>query len=123
MESLTVSEEIVMKSIWELGDNCTLSQITMQSKEHEKEWALQTVATFLKHLEDKNYVRPYKDGRFLHYEILIKEEKYKQYVFRKFLNFWWNGNIGNFICDIFQENIMSSKEAKIFKKYCRSCVN
>ena len=123
MQSLTVSEEIVMKSVWELGGNCTLSQITMQEEEHEKEWVLQTVATFLKHLEDKHYLRPYKDGRFLHYEILIEEEKYKQHSFRKFLHFWWNGDIRNFICDIFQKDFLSPKEVEIFKKCCRSYIN
>ena len=59
-KELTQSEEIVMKSVWELGENCTLSQIATQAKEHRKIWQLQTVATFLKHIEEKKYIRPYK---------------------------------------------------------------
>ncbi len=118
MKPLTASEEIVMKSIWELGGNCTLSQITRQAKEHEKVWELQTVATFLKHLEAKDYVRPYKAGRFLHYEIIVEEKTYKQYIFRKFLNFWWNGSMENLILDITKNNLLPSKETELFKKTC-----
>jgi len=123
MQSLTANEEIVMKSVWELCGNCTLSQIVMQAKEHGKERVLQTVATFLKHLGEKEYVCPYKDGRFLYYEVLVKEETYKQYNFRKFLNFWWNGKIESFVHDVLQESALSPEEAGIFKECCNSCIN
>lgn len=116
MQLLTASEEVVMKSVWELGGNCTLSQIVTRAKEHGKIWQLQTVATFLKHLEGKGYVRPYKDGRFLHYEIIIGEEKYKQYVFRKFLGFWWGGKMENLVRDMKEEGLVSQEEFQRFRE-------
>ena len=120
MKPLTGSEEIVMKCVWELGGDCTLSQITKQAQEHKKIWELQTVATFLKHLEIKGYVHPYKNGRFLHYEVMIDEKKYKQYVFRKFLNFWWNGRMETLISDMTQGGLLPQNEVEIFKKTCNS---
>lgn len=123
MRTLTTSEEIVMKSVWELGGNCTLSQIATQSKEYGKDWKIQTVTTFLKFLVEKKYLRPYKDKKFLHYEILIKEETYKQFIFKKFLDFWWNGNMGNLIQDVLQGDVLSPEETTIFKKYCNSYIN
>jgi predicted transcriptional regulator len=116
MRSLTESEEIVMKSVWELGGNCTLSQIVKQCAEHDKVWQLQTVATFLKHLEAKGYVRPYKDGRFLHYEVLVHEKDYKKSAFRKFLNFWNKGKVENFACDLYKDEILSDKEIEKIKE-------
>lgn len=122
MKPLTGSEEIVMKSVWELGGSCTLSQITRQAKEHEKIWELQTVATFLKHLGAKGYVRPYKDGRFLHYEIMVDEKTYKHFIFRKFLNFWWNGKIEGLLSDMKRDDLLMPKEIEIFKKTCDSLI-
>lgn len=116
MQPLTDSEEIVMKSVWELGGNCTLSQIVNQSKEHGKIWQLQTVATFLKHLNEKGYVRPYKDGRFLHYEILVQEKRYKRESFQMFLNFWYHGKIENFIDDLLHGELLTDKEIEEMKK-------
>ena len=116
MRSLTESEEIVMKSVWELGGNCTLSQIVKQSAEHGKIWQLQTVATFLKHLEEKQYVRPYKDGRFLHYEVLVPEKDYKKGAFRRFLDFWNKGKVESFACDLFKEELLTDEEIEEVRK-------
>lgn len=120
MQQLTESEEIVMKSVWELGGNCTLSQIVTQCMKHEKIWRLQTVATFLKHLESKNYVRPYKDGRFLHYEILVQEKKYKKISFQKFLNFWYHGKIEYFLQDLLHGELLTEEEIEQIKKIFHS---
>ncbi len=115
MKALTESEEIVMKSVWDLGGNCTLSQIVKQAEEHGKIWQLQTVATFLKHLERKGYVKPYKDGRFLHYEVLVDEQKYKNRQIRNFINFWNKGSVENFACDLFKEECLSEQEVRVIK--------
>ena len=123
MQSLTESEEIVMKSIWELGGNCTLSQIVNQSMEHGKIWKLQTVATFLKHLETKDYVRPYKSGRFLHYEILIQEKDYKREAFQMFLNFWYHGKIEYFLHDLLHGELLTEKEIEEIKEIWHSFQN
>lgn len=116
MVALTDSEEIVMKSVWELGGNCTLSQIVKQAEEHDKVWQLQTVATFLKHLEEKGYVRPYKDGRFFHYEVLVEEKAYKNKQIRQFINFWNKGSVESFACDLFQNDCLSEQEMGIIRE-------
>ena len=119
MESLTECEEIVMKSVWELGGNCTLSQIVNQAKEHEKIWQLQTVATFLKHLEHKGYVRPCKESRFIHYEVLVKEEEYKKNAIRNFIQFWEHGKMEDFVFDLFHGELLSDNEVKKVKRILR----
>ena len=121
MRELTASEEIVMKSVWELEGNCTLASIVNQAKAHNKIWQLQTVATFLKHLEEKRYVRPYKDGRFLHYEVLVDEKVYRKYAFRKYIDFWYQGKIEKFTSDLLKE-LLSPEEAERFKECCLAMI-
>lgn len=112
MTALTESEEIVMKSVWELGGSCTLSQIMSQAKTHGKAWKLQTVATFLKNIQKKGFVEPYRDGRFLHYKVLISENEYKREKIRELIDFWNEGNAGDFVRSLFQEKVLSKKERK-----------
>ena len=116
MELLTECEEIVMKSVWELGGDCTLAQVVSQAKEHEKVWRLQTVATFLKHLENKGYVQPYKKGRYLHYTVLVKEEKYRKNAIRNFIQFWDHGKVEDFVSDLLEGDLLSEKEVKKVKQ-------
>ena len=85
---LTDSEEIVMKCIWDIGDDMCLSQIMEYTKKYGKNWKSQTVSTFLSKLVLKNFIEPYRKGRYFHYKVLITEKEYKIEKLRHYLKFW-----------------------------------
>lgn len=107
---LTDSEEIVMKCIWDIGDDMCLSQIMEYTKEYGKDWKSQTVSTFLSKLVLKGFIDPYRKGRYFHYKVLITEKEYKTGKLGRYLTFWNKDDIGSFAEDLCS---ILSKEQKI----------
>ena len=106
---LTESEEIVMKSIWDIGDDMCLSQIMEYTKEYGKDWKSQTVSTFLSKLVLKGFIDPYRKGRYFHYKVLISEKEYKNSKLTRYLAFWNKNDVAAFAEDLYS---VLSKEQK-----------
>jgi len=97
---LTESEEIVMKCIWDIGNDMCLSQIMEYTKEYGKDWKSQTVSTFLSKLVLKGFIDPYRKGRYFHYKVLVSEKEYKNNALTQHLKFWNKNNIDSFAEDL-----------------------
>lgn len=113
---LTDSEEIVMKSIWDIGDDMCLSQIMDYTKEYGKEWKSQTVSTFLSKLVLKGFIDPYRKGRYFHYKVLITEKEYKIYKLKRYLAFWNKDDVLSFaedLCDVLSKEQKQQLEDKM----------
>lgn len=71
--SLSVCEEMIMSILLESDEPLILSEIMARAKNRfNKEWKMQTVATFMKRLEKKGYISIYRVGRYSHYKPEIK---------------------------------------------------
>jgi predicted transcriptional regulator len=97
---LTDSEEIVMKCIWDIGDDMCLSQIMDFTKEYGKDWKSQTVSTFLSKLVLKGFIEPYRKGRYFHYKVLISEKEYKSSKLTRHISFWNKNDIESLANDL-----------------------
>lgn len=115
-ELLTEGELIVMKCVWELGDGCILRDIVTKAEEHGREWRLQTVATFLKHIEGKGYVRPERGGRHIKYYAVVPEDEYRKESVRRLVDFWAGGDVVKFVSNIISDEIFTGDELDRFKK-------
>lgn len=111
---LTDSEEIVMKSIWDIGNDMCLSQIMEYTKGYGKEWKSQTVSTFLSKLVLKGFIDPYRKGRYFHYKVLISEKEYKSNKIARYLSFWNKDDAEAFAEDIYV--VLSDDQKKMFEK-------
>jgi predicted transcriptional regulator len=75
MEKLTVQEEEVMIYIWEL-DNCFVKDIVAKYPKPAPPYT--TVASIVKNLERKEYIRAQRIGNTYQYAPVIKESEYKR---------------------------------------------
>lgn len=75
MERLTTQEEEVMLWIWQLGP-CFVKDIL--SKYVEPKPPYTTLASIVKNLERKKYVKPKRFGNTYQYTPLIQESEYKR---------------------------------------------
>ena len=75
MEKLTIQEEEVMLYIWEL-DSCFVKDIVAKYPQPAPPYT--TVASIVKNLERKQYVRPTRVGNTYRYTPLIRESEYKR---------------------------------------------
>lgn len=75
MEKLTIQEEEVMIYIWEL-QTCFVKDILARFPEPQPPYT--TIASVVKNLERKKYVKPRRCGNTYQYTPLIKEQDYKR---------------------------------------------
>jgi len=111
---LTDSEEIVMKCIWDIGNDMCLSQIMEYTKEYGKDWKSQTVSTFLSKLVLKGFIDPYRKGRYFHYKVLVSEKDYKNTALNEYLKFWNKGDMESFAKDL--DSVLSKEQVATLAK-------
>lgn len=87
---LTRGEEQIMQILWHLGEG-NVSEII--AKIEEPKPAYTTVATFMKILEEKDFVDRKPSGRSFTYFPLIDKQTYAQRVLSNTLNNYFQGSI------------------------------
>ena len=85
MEKLTNLEEMIMKCIWDYGEEIPFLQIGKELKErYGKEYKRTSIRTYLFRLEDKEYLKVDKRGRNAYVIRLFRKkniEKKKQKIY------------------------------------------
>lgn len=103
MEKLTKQEENVMLYIWKL-ENCCIKDILAEMSEPKPPYT--TVASVVKNLERKQYVKPSHVGNAYYYKPLIPESEYK----RTFMS----GFVRNYFANSYKEMVsFFAKDQKI----------
>lgn len=116
-QKLTDREQLLMKSIWSLGDGVRLAFMVERSNEmYGLNWKPQTASTFLNKLVNKGFVSPYREGQYVHYRIMIQEEDYLRYILSEDVDFWTEGDICAFTEILFQSRTMTKDEIKRIRK-------
>ena len=75
MEKLTIQEEQAMVVVWQLGA-CTVKEI--QARYPEPQPPYTTLASVVKNLEGKGYIKGTHAGKTYTYEPLISQSEYKR---------------------------------------------
>lgn len=96
--NLSRGEEKIMKILWESKDgDLDLATVNARVKhKYDKDYKLQTVATFLTRLQRKGFIEIYRVGRYSHYRPLISAENYKIMKLTEMLNMWFDGDTNAF---------------------------
>ncbi|MDR0430275.1 MAG: BlaI/MecI/CopY family transcriptional regulator [Tannerellaceae bacterium] len=94
MNKLTIQEEEAMLSIWQLG-TCFVKDILATYPEPKPPYT--TIASIVKNLERKKYVKPKRIGNTYQYTPLIPENEYK----RVFMN----GVVRNYFENSYKEMV------------------
>lgn len=101
MNKLTESEELIMKAIWDCHKEPALSDVVNRVNGfYGKDWAPQTVSTFLSKLVGKDYLRLHRNGKRYTYEVLVKERDYQKEQLKHLAGFLYNGDKEQVLADI-----------------------
>lgn len=116
--SLTESEKVTMKCVWDIGDGARLSRImTLANDKYGKEWKPQTVSTFLGKLVRKGFLEQYRDGRYFYYRILIDKHVYRTQMIRDDVEFWDDDDLEIFCSELMDKKTFTAKERKQLKSF------
>ena len=113
MKTLTKAEEQVMKALWKL-ENGLLMQIVeaMPSPQPHKN----TVATLLKILIEKKFVKAESLGRINRYHPAVSKEAYSKTTLTHFAKGYFGGSFSNVVSFMVEENKISVQDLELLLK-------
>ena len=110
MKVLTKAEEQIMKVLWKMGSGLLMEIVDgmPQPKPHKN-----TVATILKTLVDKNFVKIEILGRIHRYHPALTKEEYSKSTLVNVAKGYFDGSFPNVISFLVDENKLSVKELEL----------
>lgn len=109
MEKLTKQEEETMRYIWEL-QNCFVKEIV--SKYQQPAPPYTTVASIVKNLERKGYVKGKREGNTYRYTPLITQNDYKRTFMSGFVDHYFRNSFKEMVSFFAKEQKISADELK-----------
>ena len=93
-KELTEAETLVMKCIWNAGDEISVQGVIDQVEAiYGKAMKRTTASTFILRLRDKGYIEGRQEGRNVFYHAVVSEEDYKRSRAKDYLEFWYDGSL------------------------------
>ncbi len=113
MEELTQNEERVMRIIWSQGE--TLVRDILEAMP-EPQPPYTTLASTVKSLEKKGYVRRRSYGPTNLFSPIISQEEYSRKSVNSLVKNYFQGSVGNFLSFMVKEKKISDKEIEELQK-------
>lgn len=111
-KGLTACESLIMKVIWDAGEDISAIELREKLKERfEKDYTRTTLATFLLKLTAKGYVSTYHIGRNSYVKALKSEDEYKQQRIKEEAEFWFSGRASNVVSALCKTQKISKEDA------------
>ena len=104
---LTTGEEEIMLHIWNLKE-ATVNDIMTEMPEPKPKYT--TIATFIKLLENKDYVDHYQMGKSYVFIPLVKKEAYAKLVVANMLKNYFNGSLSNMVSVLAENDEIPAEE-------------
>src|SRR4051812_28459205 len=113
MKSLTRAEEQVMKVLWQLGNGLLMEVVeNMPAPQPHKN----TVATILKTLVDKNFVRIEQLGRIHKYHPAVSKDDYSRTSLTNVVKGYFEGSFSNVVSFLVDEKKLSVEDLELLLK-------
>lgn len=109
MEKLTMQEEEVMRIVWQIGP-CFVKDILARCKDPKPPYT--TVASVVKNLERKKYVKAKRYGNTYEYNPLIEEGDYKRTFLSSVVHNYFANSYKEMVSFFAREQKISADELK-----------
>lgn len=109
MEKLSKQEEEAMQAVWQCGPGFIKDFLDLLA---EPKPPYTTLASTIKNLERKGFIKSEKMGNSFRYEPLIQEEEYKKKFMSGFVSDYFQNSYKNLVTFFANENKISANELK-----------
>lgn len=118
-KSISDAQMKVMDIIWQKETMVTVPEMVALLNEEGEEWAYQTIATFLKRLEEKKILGSTKKGKKLSYYPLVTRAEYQKREAHSFVNQKFGGSLKDFFMAFTGGDLADDKEVKKLQEWLR----
>lgn len=114
---MSESEQMIMKYLWKNPEGKLFPDIVEYlNNTYEKNWAKQTINTFILRLADKGLIYVEKKSRQSTYYAAVTQEEYHRGEAQAYLDLYHHGSLTNFISALTGGGEIDSKTADKLKK-------
>ncbi len=114
---LAPSEAIIMKCLWDSKQDLTVVELVEKLREqYGKEYAVNTVSTFMTILMKKGFVTRYKTKHAHQYTPLISKEMYLNSQMNSVKEAWFEGSAYGMMASLVQMSDITSEEVHRLKE-------
>jgi BlaI family penicillinase repressor len=113
MKPLTRAEEQVMKVLWQLGEGLLMEVVEKMPKPQPHK---NTVATILKTLVDKKFVRIEQLGRIHKYHPVVSKDEYSRTSLTNMAKGYFEGSFSNVVSFLVDEKKLSVEDLELLLK-------
>ena len=114
-------EMVTMRCVWNLGKDATaFNIINMLAEDYGMVYKETTVYTFLTKLKEKGYLDTVRKG-VTYYVPLISEKDYLRKMAKRYLDFWFHGNVAEAVKEVMEGEKVSRKDARSIRETLKAC--
>ena len=114
---LSGSEAMVMKAVWDAGEDISVPDLMIALKEkYGKDYARTTVQTFLLKMIGKGFVQIYRRGKLSYVHALKGEADYKAKLLQEEMDFWYQGNPAQLVASLFRAGEMTEEDKEQIRR-------
>ena len=115
---LSPSETLIMKAIWEAGNQTTISDLLVALKDrYGKDYARTTILTYMVRLSDKRFVTTLREGKYTTVKALKTEDEYRREVAERDTELWFMGRPVAFLSALHSGGKLGKEEIRQIKEY------
>lgn len=110
-EELTKVEIMIMQIIWSTSEELMMGQILEKMNQRlKKPWKPQTMTSYLQRLVKKKFILMKRQGRSYVYEVLVKEEDFRQKEMARFTDTWGYHSPAGFVAAFSKNNPLTPEQ-------------
>lgn len=114
---LSGSEAMVMKAVWDAGEDISVPDLMIALKEkYGKDYARTTVQTFLLKMIGKGFVQIYRRGKLSYVHALKGEADYKAKLLQEEMDFWYQGEPAQLVASLFRAGEMTEEDKEQIRR-------
>lgn len=114
---LSGSEAMVMKVVWDAGEDISVPNLMIALKEkYGKDYARTTVQTFLLKMIGKGFVQIYRRGKLSYVHALKGEADYKAKLLQEEMDFWYQGDPAQLVASLFRAGEMTEEDKEQIRR-------
>ncbi len=110
-EELTKVEIMIMKIIWSTSEEMMMGQILEKmNQQMKKPWKPQTMTSYLQRLVKKKFIMMKRQGRSYVYEVLVREEEFRQKEMARFTDTWGDHSPAGFVAAFSKDHPLTPEQ-------------
>lgn len=117
MNQISESEKLIMKIIWDNGNEILFGELTEKPEVLDNGWKRTTILTFLSRLTEKKFLSVTKEGRINRYTALVSEEDYLSEQTKSFVQKVYGGNVQGLLSSLLKRDMLTEEDIDEIKDF------